>query len=779
MSNADILWHHSQTQETQIWFMNGSRVASRATVLDESGHPIFVGPPWSIVGVGDFNGDANADVVWHNSQTQETQIWFMKGEKIVSRATALGETGKPTFIGPPFMIVGVGNFNADGNSDILWHHSQTQETQIWFMNGPRVAGRATVLDETGQPLFVGPPWSIVGVADFNHDGHADILWHNAQTQETQIWFMSGGRVASRATVLGETGQPAFVGPPWNIVGVGDFNNDGNADILWHNSQTQETQIWFMSGGRVVSRATVLGETGQPTFIEPPFTIVGVGEFNPVGREYHGGRLCDFLDNAGSPTIGIRGYGLKSGHPRASRLTFSASGVINGVGLAPTVQTAFARWAAATVSQPGRSPMLQVTPAQSGPGDIAVGVGPLNASVAGSTKADGTAITISSTFPFSQQNPAAPKTCSLLAVMIHEVGHALGLLHSTNPSSVMNPANCSTETLADEDIAAINALYGWQGQTPIPNIGTDESPALCTCGNSLVMAWKGINETNIWVSRSNDGLRWTPQTRVFGAASTDGPSLAWDGRTLWMAFRGIADDDGLYWTTCTDTSENFGQAFGPVLPVPNTGSANAPGITIFNGTPFLVWRGIDGDDGLYYSTFGQGAWSGQRSIGGVGSRDRPSVCVDFNGIPRMIWRGVDGDDGLYSSALVNIFWQPQDPVRWIVAGNGPAGSVGIGFAGSDLGASVAMDMSGSPSFTVGSGIPGNIFLVWRGVAGDSGIYFTQGAPAVTGGPPVEWSTQAVVSGIATSHRPAIALLEGRIHLVWKGSGEDHTIWTTSL
>jgi hypothetical protein len=114
---------------------------------------------------------------------------------------------------------------SQSGSGILWHHSDTNETQIWFMDdgGGRVTGRATVLGEDGNAAFVGLPFSIVGVGDFNRDGNADILWHHSDTNETQIWFMDGGGVSRRGTVLGEDGNAAFVGLPFSIVGVGDFN----------------------------------------------------------------------------------------------------------------------------------------------------------------------------------------------------------------------------------------------------------------------------------------------------------------------------------------------------------------------------------------------------------------------------------------------------------------------------------------------------------------------------------------------------------------------------
>ena len=229
-------------------------------------------PPKLIVS-NDFNNDGRGDILWHNAATGESQIWFMNGSSRIGRATIL-DGARPTLIGPPWSIVGTNDFDGDGKTDLLWHNSSTGETQMWFMNGYRVGGRATVLGENGSAAFVGLPWSIVGTNDFNADGKTDLLWHNAATGESQIWFMNGYRVSGRATVLGENGRAAFVGLPWSIVGTNDFNQDGKADILWHNSSTGETQIWFMNGRSIVRRATVDAvRDGGGAMVGPPWSIM--------------------------------------------------------------------------------------------------------------------------------------------------------------------------------------------------------------------------------------------------------------------------------------------------------------------------------------------------------------------------------------------------------------------------------------------------------------------------------------------------------------------------
>jgi hypothetical protein len=106
---------------------------------------------------------------------------------------------------------------------IGFHNSQTNETQIWRMNGHRVVGRNTVVDEKGQNIFVGLPFEIVGVGDVSGDGQAVIIWHNRMDNETQIWRMNGHRIVGRNTVVDEKGDKIFVGLPFGIVGAGSGN----------------------------------------------------------------------------------------------------------------------------------------------------------------------------------------------------------------------------------------------------------------------------------------------------------------------------------------------------------------------------------------------------------------------------------------------------------------------------------------------------------------------------------------------------------------------------
>ena len=158
----------------------------------------------------------------------------------------------------------MGDFNGDGKSDILWRNSTTGQVYIWLMNG-------TTLTSSGNlgTTTITSDWSIAGVGDFNGDGKADIVWQNSTTGQVYIWLMNGTTIANSQSV-------ATVSSGWNIQGIGDFNGDGKADILWRNSTTGEVYVWLMNGSTIASGGS-LGD------ISSDWVIQGVGDFNGDGK----------------------------------------------------------------------------------------------------------------------------------------------------------------------------------------------------------------------------------------------------------------------------------------------------------------------------------------------------------------------------------------------------------------------------------------------------------------------------------------------------------------
>lgn len=294
---SDILWHNAANGELAVWFMNSSSRVGRAPIsLDQrscrwlqcrweiTDQKVVHLAPWRIAGTGDFDGDEITELLLVNSSTGVLETQYVYGQsnpywdnydvRARHRSTVLGENGIAATAGPPWSIVGISDMNRDRNSDIVWHNSSTGETQIWHMSGHRVVSRATVLGETSAPTLIGLPWRIAGTNDFDNDGKADILWHNGSTGETQIWQMNGYRVTGRATVLGENGAAAIAGLPWTIVSSNDFDYDGTADIVWHNGSTGETQIWFIKAKSVARRANIdASRDGGDALAGAPWAIV--------------------------------------------------------------------------------------------------------------------------------------------------------------------------------------------------------------------------------------------------------------------------------------------------------------------------------------------------------------------------------------------------------------------------------------------------------------------------------------------------------------------------
>ena len=226
---SDILWRHDDGF-LSLWLMDGATLGS--TVTPSPQEP--VDRQWKIQGIGDFDGDGNADMLLRHTNGS-ISIWFMDGSTL--RIKAPPSVAQVSDLA--WQIQGAGDFDGDGKSDILWRRTDGW-LAIWFMEGNQVKASPYV-----SPAQIGDiNWQIEAIADFNRDGRADILFRHRQGT-LSIWLMNGTtRVGTVAPSIDNVADSK-----WQIQGAGDYDGDGNADILWRHSDGW-LSVWLMEGTRV-------------------------------------------------------------------------------------------------------------------------------------------------------------------------------------------------------------------------------------------------------------------------------------------------------------------------------------------------------------------------------------------------------------------------------------------------------------------------------------------------------------------------------------------------
>ncbi|MGP1385996.1 MAG: cadherin domain-containing protein [Thainema sp.] len=245
----DVVWRNDVTGQNSIWLLDDSNARTQVGAL-----PPVTGANWQIEGVGDYDGDGQDDLVWRNSTTGQNSVWFMNGTNRV------GTAGLPAVAEAGWQLGGVGDFSASSplRDDLVWRNELTGQNVIWVMNGINRIGTIALDNVPGSD------WEIAGVGNFDQDGQLDdLIWRNYETGQNVVWF-----VESDGTKRTQALDP-LDDPNWRIEGASDFDGDGVADdLLWRNSVEGKTSVWFYNNGARVGTAP----------ITPPVTN---GNWSPV------------------------------------------------------------------------------------------------------------------------------------------------------------------------------------------------------------------------------------------------------------------------------------------------------------------------------------------------------------------------------------------------------------------------------------------------------------------------------------------------------------------
>jgi hypothetical protein len=256
---ADIMWRNATSGQVYFWQMNGPEITSSASVATPST------PNWEIVGTGDYNGDNKADIMWRNSVSRQVYYWQMDGSTITSSSRVATPSSDN------WQVIGSGDYDGDGNDDIMWRHigvGGSGEIYFWKMNGSMIMSSASV------SFLTDLNWKAVGSGDYDGDTRSDLMWRHDLTGQVYYWRMNGSTILSSDAVA----TPADL--KWRVVGNADYDGDGSDDLMWRNigvGGTGKVYYWRMDGSTILSSARV------SIVSDLDWSVVGDGDYDGDGN----------------------------------------------------------------------------------------------------------------------------------------------------------------------------------------------------------------------------------------------------------------------------------------------------------------------------------------------------------------------------------------------------------------------------------------------------------------------------------------------------------------
>ena len=228
----------------------------------------------------DFNGDGRSDIILRDANSGWLTNWLGGNNAVLTNNGANASVAFPL----DWHVVGTGDFDGDFRDDLLLRNDAG-----WLTNWLGTASGGYSNNGAITSLFFTPDWTVAGVADFNGDGREDLL-----LRRNDGWLTNWLGTANGGFTDNGANTALFFTTDWKVIGTGDFNGDGFADLLLRRDDGWMTD-WLgnSSGGFTNNGATTA------LYFAPEWKVEATGDFNGDGKDdfllrHRDGWLADYM-----------------------------------------------------------------------------------------------------------------------------------------------------------------------------------------------------------------------------------------------------------------------------------------------------------------------------------------------------------------------------------------------------------------------------------------------------------------------------------------------------
>jgi hypothetical protein len=219
-ANLDVVTANYDSDNISVYLGDGSGNVGAATTFAVGSHPYSVA-------IGDFDGDTNLDLAVSNQGTNDVSILLGDG------AGGFGSAANYAVVAGPRSVV-LGDFNDDSIIDLAVANSAHASVSILLGNGDGTFGAQS-------PFGVGLNPASVVAGDFDGDSNLDLVTANFPTNSISIILGDGAGGFGPRTDFASGGTLPLA------VAAGDFDGDSNQDVAVANANTNNVAILLGDG----------------------------------------------------------------------------------------------------------------------------------------------------------------------------------------------------------------------------------------------------------------------------------------------------------------------------------------------------------------------------------------------------------------------------------------------------------------------------------------------------------------------------------------------------
>jgi len=249
----------------------------------------------------------------------------------------------------------------------------------------------------------------------------------------------------------------------------------------------------------------------------------------------------------------------------------------------------------------------------------------------------------------------------------------------------------------------------------------------------------------------------------------------------------SDTSSNMWSTsCPAVQGQTGYAWTKPIQIPG-GTSAGPAVAGGGQRGWAAWKGQGGDERIFLSSLpgsgGAQAWAATGAqILGIGTSAAPALAAIIGGPLILAWKGIPGDNTIYWSQSNN---DPNSPsAAW---GMQPATQTAL--QTQLQGAKRTAKSTDTPALAIcypnqappRGVLPAYVLCAWKGQGTPSDQIYAAVYNLSLNNTPT-WTPLPIPPQFLTEVGPAVGFdYLGNIHLAWKGGGgpSDHSIWTSSL